>query len=190
MSGRAWRLSAGSLLKITDVAGSQSGDLFAVPADDLTDGQSNGRTFDYGGTVSLTTGSILYSRRSRPLMKIVEDEVGRHDFLYAPCSQEMYEIQYGAATPQPNCYDNLTGALAAFAVPAATVTIAFNFFMNTEVGQDGKLRIHPPVSRAGQSVSLRAECDLVVAVTACPAGTCNGDGGGARPLDVEVIDTE
>jgi len=75
-SGKAWRLGAGQRLRIIDLEGSQSGDLFAVAADDVEDGQSNGRTFDMGGTIRLSTGSLLYSRRSRPLLRITEDEVG------------------------------------------------------------------------------------------------------------------
>lgn len=59
MSGLAWRLSAGSLLRVVDVEGGQSGDVFAVAADDVEDGQSNGRSFDYGGTIRLSTGSIV-----------------------------------------------------------------------------------------------------------------------------------
>jgi uncharacterized protein YcgI (DUF1989 family) len=117
-SGMAWRLRAGQLLRIVDVEGSQSGDLFAVAADDLEDGQSNGRTFDMGGTIRLSTGSLLYSRRSRRLLRIVEDEVGVHDMLYAPCSQEMFEIEYGVTGPHPNCFDNLASSLAAFGCPA------------------------------------------------------------------------
>jgi Domain of unknown function (DUF1989) len=62
-------------------------------------------------------GSVLYSRRSRPLMTIVEDDVGTHDFLYAPCSPKMFEIGYGVSTPHPNCLENLTASLAAFVVP-------------------------------------------------------------------------
>ncbi|TMC09455.1 MAG: urea carboxylase-associated family protein [Chloroflexi bacterium] len=161
MSGLAWSVGAGSLLRIVDVEGGQSGDVFAVAADDLTDGQSNGRTFDYGGTVRLSTGSVLYSRRSRPLVRIVEDEVGTHDFLYAPCSQEMFEIQYGVTGPHPNCFDNLAQPLA------------------------GSLDIQAPVSTAGQGLTFVAERDVLVAVTACPAPACNG-GSGARPLRVEI----
>lgn len=78
-SGAAWQLARGQLLRLVDVEGGQSGDLFAVTADDVADGQSNGTTFDMGGTVRLSTGSVLYSRRSRPLLRIVEDEVGVHD---------------------------------------------------------------------------------------------------------------
>lgn len=183
-SGMAWRLSAGQVLRITDVEGSQSGDLFAVAADDLEDGQCNGRTFDLGGTIRPSTGSLLYSRRSRPLLRIVEDEVGVHDMLYAPCSQEMFEIEYGVTGPHPNCFDNLTRSLAAFGVPRATVTIAFNFFMNVVVGPDGRLEIKPPTSTAGQSITFAAEGDVLVAVTSCAAPGANA--GGARPVRVDL----
>jgi uncharacterized protein YcgI (DUF1989 family) len=43
MSGMAWQLAAGTLLKVVDVEGGQTGDVFAVAADDLEDGLSNGR---------------------------------------------------------------------------------------------------------------------------------------------------
>jgi uncharacterized protein YcgI (DUF1989 family) len=183
-SGNGFRLSAGDLLRLVDIEGSQSGDLFAVAADDLEDGQSSGRTFDMGGTIRLTTGSLLYSRRSRPLLRIVEDEVGVHDMLYAPCSQEMFELQHGVIEPHPNCFDNLAGPLAAFGVPAATVTIAFNFFMNVTVGPDGRLEIGPPVSRPGQGMTFAAERDVLVAVTSCSAPGANA--GGARPIRADV----
>lgn len=185
MAGRAWRLDAGAFVKIVDVEGGQTGDVFAVAADDLEDGQSNGRTFDYGGSIHLSTDSVLYSRRSRRLLTIVEDEVRTHDFLYAPCSQEMFEIEYGATGPHPNCFENLTGALAGFGVPAATVTTAFNIFMNVVVNQDGSLAIRPPSTTAGQSLTFRADRDVFVAVSACSAAGANG-GNPPRPLLVEI----
>jgi hypothetical protein len=183
-SGTAAQLAAGQLLRIVDLEGSQSGDLFAVAADDLDDGQSNGRTFDMGGTLRLSSGAVLYSRRSRPLLRIVDDEVGTHDFLYAPCSQEMFEIQYGVSEPHPNCFDNLTLALAAFGVPATTVSIAFNFFMNVDISHDGRLSIRPPVSRPGQSMTFAAERDLIAAVTSCATPSVNA--GGARPIRLDI----
>jgi uncharacterized protein YcgI (DUF1989 family) len=182
-TGGAWRVSAGALVRVTDVEGGQSGDVFFVDAVDVTDGLSNGRCFDYNGTVLLTVGARLFSRRSRTLATIVQDDVGRHDFLYAPCSQEMYEIQYGVSGPHPNCYQNLTEAVSGFGVPAATVTVAFNVFMCTSVAADGGLSIGPPRSLPGSSIVFRAERDVIVAVSACPASVANG-GGGDRPLAV------
>ncbi|WP_433201826.1 DUF1989 domain-containing protein [Dactylosporangium sp. CS-047395] len=182
--GLGWRVGAGGRLRVVAVEGAQTGDVFAVSADDLDDGLSNGRTFDYGGSVRLSTGAVLYSRRSRPLLTIVEDQAGVHDFLYAPCSQQMYEIGYGATGPHPNCLDNLTGALGRFGVPDTAVTTAFNVFMRVDLGPDGRLDILPPLVTAGQGVTFRAERDVVVAVTACPAGAASG--GHSRPLRVEI----
>jgi uncharacterized protein len=62
---------------------------------------------------------------------------------------------------------------------------AFNFFMNVDVLADGRLKILPPKCRAGDSMILRAEMDLAIAVSACPAGTCND--GPPRPLAFEVL---
>jgi uncharacterized protein YcgI (DUF1989 family) len=182
-TGGAWRVPAGGLVRVTDVEGGQSGDVFFVDAFDMVDGLSNGRSFDYNGTVSLTVGAKLFSTRSRTLATIVEDDVGRHDFLYTPCSQEMFEIQYGVTAPHPNCYQNLTEAVSDFGVPATTVTVAFNVFMCTSVAADGRLTISPPRSRPGDSIVFRAERDVIAAVSACPAHVANG-GGGDKPLAV------
>jgi len=69
-------------------------------------------------------------------------------------------------------------------VPAATVTIAFNFFMNVTVRPDGRLEIGPPVSKPGQGMTFAAERDVLVAVTSCAAPGANA--GGARPVRVDV----
>lgn len=183
-SGRAWRLAAGQRLRIVDAEGGQTGDCFAVAADDLGDGLSNGRTFDMNSSIRLAVGSVLYSRSCRPLLRIVEDEVGAHDMLYAPCSQRMYELQNGVTEPHPNCYDNLVTPLAAFGVPESTVTVALNFFMTVVIGPDGGLRITRPTSKAGQGTTFTAERDLLVAVTSCPAASASTDGG--RPIRVEI----
>jgi uncharacterized protein YcgI (DUF1989 family) len=65
-------------------------------------------------------------------------------------------------------------------VPASTVTIAFNVFMNVVIGPDGSLDIQPSVSTAGKSLTFVAERDVVVAVTSCSASAANG--GRTRPV--------
>lgn len=183
-AGGAWRVPAAGFLRVTDIEGSQTGDVFLVDAADVSDGLSNGRSFDYNGSILLSTGSTLYSSRSKVLATIVADDVGRHDFLHTPCSQEMYEIQYGATGPHSNCYDNLTGALAQFGVPASTVTVAFNIFMVATVAEDGRLTVKPTWSKQGDSIVFRVERDVFAAVSSCSSDTCNG--GGSRPLQVSI----
>ena len=182
--GAALRLSRGQHLRLIDPEGEQSGDLFAV-SQDGRQRLSNGRTFDFGGTVYLSTGNQLWSDQSEPLLSIVSDDVGRHDFLYAPCNDDMYRLQYGL-TGHANCYANLTDALRTLEIPPLPLPTAFNFFLNVEIEANGKLRIHPPKSRAGDSMVLRAELDLAIALSACPSSTCNG-GGPTKPLAYEVF---
>ena len=184
-TGAGFLLKRGQKLRVVDPEGGQSGDLLAVSADGR-ERLSNGRTFDYGGKVYLSTGDVLWSDLSNPLMTIVADDVGRHDFLYAPCSVEMYRIQYGLKEYHPNCHDNLRSALKSLGIELDSVPTAFNFFMCVDVAADGRLVFSPPRSRAGDSIVLRAEMDLAVAVSACPASTCNG-GAPPRPVAFEIL---
>lgn len=182
--GDGLRLARGQHLRLIDPEGGQSGDLFAVSLDGRQR-LSNGRTFDFGGTVYLSTGNQLWSDQSEPLLTIIADDVGRHDFLYAPCNDDMYRKQYGL-TGHRNCFSNLTSALRTLGVEPLPLPTAFNFFMNVAIDANGKLHIRPPKSRAGDSIVLRAELDLAIALSACPAATCNG-GGMTKPLAYEVF---
>ena len=56
---------------------------------------SSGRSLDYASKIYLTTGDPIYSNRSNIMLRIVEDKVGRHDFLLTPCSRETFRIIYG-----------------------------------------------------------------------------------------------
>lgn len=184
-TGSAIRLQRGAHLRVIDPEGGQSGDLLAT-SQDGRQRLSNGRTFDYGGKIYVSTGDVLWSDLSNPMMTIVADEVGRHDFLYSPCSVEMYRIQYGVTGYHPNCHDNLRSALRSLGIELDFMPTPLNVFMNVSVAADGRLSFGPPRSRAGGSITLRAEMDLAIALSACPAATCNG-GAPARPLAFELI---
>ncbi|MGH8249760.1 MAG: DUF1989 domain-containing protein [Steroidobacteraceae bacterium] len=178
------RLARGEHLRIIDTEGGQTGDLMAFSRDGR-ERLSNGRTFDYGGKIYLSTGDVLWSDRSNPMLTIVEDQVGRHDFLYSSCSLEMYRIQYGVTGYHANCHDNLLAALRELGIEPDYLPTAFNFFVNVDVLLDGRLKIAPPRCRASDSMVLRAEMDLAIALTACPSSTCNG-GAPPRPLAFEI----
>jgi uncharacterized protein len=183
--GAGLRLKRGERLRVLDPEGGQSGDLVAF-SQDGRERLSNGRTFDYGGKIYVSTGDVLWSDRSNPMLTIVADDVGRHDLLYTACSVEMYRIQYGVTGYHANCHDNLCSALRELGVEPDPLPTPFNFFMNVQVAQDGRLTFRPPGSRAGDSVTLRAEMDLAIALSACPASTCNG-GAPPRPLAFEIL---
>ena len=134
----------------------------------------------------MSTGSVLYSNRSRPMWTIVEDTVGRHDFLLTPCSPETFAIIYRHTGHHPSCLENLVRHLAPFGIAPDAIPTTFNVFMNVDVAATGELAIRPPRSRAGDYLVLRAEMDLIVGVTACSAELSNN--GAFKPIDVELLD--
>lgn len=184
-AGVGLRLKRGEQLRIIDTEGGQTGDLFAV-SEDGAERLSNGRSFDYGGKIYFSKGDVVWSDHSNAMLTIVADDVGRHDFLYAACTLEMYRIEYGVTGYHPNCADNLRAALRNVGVDLDSPPTAFNVFMNVDVLDGGRLRIAPPKSQAGDAIVLRAEMDLAIALSSCPASGCNG-GASARPLAFEVL---
>ncbi|HEY0101345.1 MAG TPA: urea carboxylase-associated family protein [Pyrinomonadaceae bacterium] len=183
-TGVGFLLARGQLLKIIDPQGEQVSDLTAFAQEDKSEWLSSGRTIDYANTIYLTTGHLLYSNRSRPMFTILEDTVGRHDFLLTPCSPDTFKILYDLHDYHPSCFENLTKNLAAFGITPDMIPTTFNIFMNVIVLPSGELRIDPPPSRAGDHILLRAEMDLIVGVTACSAEKSNNYS--FKPIDVEV----
>jgi uncharacterized protein YcgI (DUF1989 family) len=93
--------------------------------------------------------------------------------LLTPCSPETFQIIYKDQRYPPSCFENLSTNLRRYGVTPDRIPTTFNIFMNVEVGDDGRLSILPPRSRAGRSISLRAELDLIVGLTACSAEMSN-----------------
>jgi len=172
-TGTAFELTAGQQLRVIDLEGEQVADLIAFNATDKSEWLSSGRSIDYANRIYLTKGDILYSNRSRPMFTIVDDNVGRHDFLLTPCSPETFQIIYKNHAPHPSCFANLATYLAPFGIAPDSIPTTFNIFMNVEVDAEGALKIMPPRSKAGDSILLRAEMDLIAGLTACSAEMSN-----------------
>ena len=180
-TGTAFRLDAGQVLRVIDPRGVQVSDLLAFAADDVREVISAGRTFDYEETICLTTGNVLWSNRSNPMLEIIEDTVGRHDFLLTPCSEATFRHFYPTEPVHRGCFGNLAEALAPYGVEPDAIPVAFNIFMNVPVnGKTGKIQVLPPISRAGDYVRLQARRDLIIGLTACSAGASNG--GNFKPI--------
>ena len=184
-TGKAFLVRRGEVLRIIDPEGEQVSDLTSFGLDDKSEWLSSGRTIDYANTIYLTRGHKLYSNRSRPMWTIVEDTVGRHDFLLTPCSPETFKILYGTTGHHPSCFENLCTSLAPFGIAPDAIPTTLNVFMNVEVQPTGELVIGPPLSRGGDYLVLRAEMDLIVGVTACSAEKSNN--GRFKAIDVEKL---
>jgi len=173
-TGVAFPLKAGETLTVADPEGQQVSDLVAYSADDPNEFISSGRSIDYASRMFLTTGDILYSNRSRPMLTIGHDDVGRHDFTLTPCSKDTFRIIYGDKDPHHGCQGNLERALAPYGITPDQIPIAFNVFMHVSIdSQTGEIKVLPPLSKPGDTTSFKAEMDLIIGLTACSAGQSN-----------------
>lgn len=184
-SGTAFRLNCGQTLTVIDPRGEQVADLLAFNAGDIDEVISSGRTLDYQSKIYLTTGDKLWSNRSNVMLEIIEDTVGRHDFLLTPCSADTFRLLYEDLAPHRGCFGNLAAALERYGVTPDRIPSAFNCFMNVPVdGETGMLKVLPPISKAGDRIAFRAEMDLIIGLTACSAPDSNG--GSFKPIHYDI----
>ncbi|KAM6510460.1 hypothetical protein FSOLCH5_010900 [Fusarium solani] len=184
-TGTAFKVAKGQRFSVIDPKGASVADLVAFSANDPREALSNGRSFDYGSKILFSTGDKLYSNRSNVMLRIVEDTVGRHDFLYTPCSKDTFRLMYDNVEELPGCHGNLAHVLAKFGIPEEGITTPFNVFMHVVVdGETGALEIKPPISKAGDHIDFVAEMDLIIGLTACSAPKTNA--GSFKPIEYKL----
>ena len=180
-------LAAGHRLRIIDVEGSQVGDLFAVSASDRNEWLSASATRGRAGRMFPAVGQSFVSNAWRPLLTFERDDSpGVHEMLAAPCSPEMYRA-LGCGTHHPSCSENFRTAAAQADWQPIHVPDPVNFFQLTATAPDGAFTYLPAPTKAGDSVTLRAETDLYVVVTACSMDIEPINGDHCTPLRLEVF---
>ncbi|OZF03677.1 urea carboxylase [Rhodococcus sp. 14-2686-1-2] len=170
-------VKAGDVLTMIDLHGNQAVDTLLYAADDHAVRYSAAATVTAQRNLFLTTGTVLRSDDSSPLMTIVADEVGNHDTVGGACSQESNTLRYGHHTRhQHACVENFLIEGAKWGLGKRDMVSNINFFMNVPVDADGTLGIVDGLSAPGKSLSLRAEVDTLVLVSNCPQinNPCNG----------------
>lgn len=175
MSAHALRLERGDVLRVTDVSGSQVADLVAFNADDPAEHFSQAYTRANNDKAGVVVGDHLYSNVNTPMLTVVDDTVGVHDMLFPPCSAFLYRHVFGVEG-KTGCREHLALVLEPYGIGFDRVTDPFNVFMNTAIDEEGRMAIYQPDSGSGDYLELRAEMDLIVAVSACAAdvNACNG----------------
>jgi urea carboxylase-associated protein 1 len=183
----ARELRRGQTLTLTDLEGQQVADVIAFALPDLQDRLWPSTTIRLNGTVYLTTGHVLYSELSRPLLTITHDTCGRHDMLAGSCNAHIDKVRYGVDDHR-GCVENFMEAIEPWGLGRADVPMSFNVFMNCPVEPDGSWSIVPPASKAGDRIAMRAEADLLVAISNCPQDLNPCNAGAPKPLGVSIAD--
>src|SRR3984957_2332245 len=148
--------------------------------------------------VFVSTGDQLISKLNNTMMTILEDtfKEGHHDLQEGMCSRKrhelaaargIWEITYKrplSEMPPRGCTENLGNVLAEYGIAVEDVPIPFNIFQHMIIHQDtgelehSHIRPKPP----GAHVTLRAEMNLLAAVSICPDMAAGGATGATLAL--------
>lgn len=173
--GTAFPIKAGQVCRVIDVDGKQVADFICFTLRDFVDKISVENTQLLNGTLFLTRGHHLYSTKATQLMTITADTCGVHDLISGSCSEYTNAYRYGVRGT-PNCRSNFERVLTPYGIPLAEIPYSFNIFMNTPISSEGVTGIQEPKSKPGDYLDLRANVDLLIAISNCPQerNPCNG----------------
>ena len=181
--GRSWAVQAGQEVRIVAVEGPQAADVVAWSAADPRESMSTWLTRHMSGNFG--RASRVYSKlpAGRVMFTVLTERPGLLWLSPGRCNWLKY-----AQLGQPdhaNCQDILAEAIGPYGLSAFDVPEVLNVFMNPELRTDGGYRFLPSPVAAGDYFALRAEMDVVMAVSACPDDSPY-NGGRPKSLEIEV----
>jgi uncharacterized protein YcgI (DUF1989 family) len=185
--GRGVRVAAGQRFRVVDVEGGQVADTFAFRAEDVSEYHSAEHTRAYVSRLFPRLGEPFVTNRRRPILWLEDDaSPGVHDMLCAACDPERY-TGLGVEGWHASCQENLRRAMAELGFEHVEVPQPINLFMNIPVREGGELGWEPAPTRAGDSVTLRAEIDCIVVVSACPQDIVPINHGTPTPIAIALL---
>ena len=190
--GRAFELKKGQTLRIHQIDGGQVGDCVFYNAHDHQEWFHVGQSWAIN--VILGTGTAkhfkhFYSKppRENIMLTVVEDTYPNHwGNNGGRCSRRLYQLRDNLDEHR-SCQENLTEALAPFGISGDQIMDVFNVFMNVELFADGGFKIHPTEVAKDDHIDLRAEMDVLAAVSACPADTSPTNNFTSAPLGIKIL---
>ena len=170
----------------------QVADSTFVALDNPREGYHAGQTVALNmlaGTGSMRRITTLWSRPpyERPMLTVIDDPVGVH-FAWngGRCSGGVYAIRDGIESGHRTCQGNLEEAVRPWGVDPDLIPDVFNVFMYTDVVDEHTLVFRESPAQAGDYIELRAEMDVLAAVSACPSETSASNGGEPKRIGLEV----
>lgn len=161
------RLARGDALRLINVTGGSCISVLAWNAHDPSERLNHADTIKVQWAANLQKGRVILSDMGRVLFSIVEDTSGKHDSVVGGSSPESNRARYGVGRLR-NTRENFVSAAAKLGLDRRDVHPCVSFFAPVSVGADGQFKWNDGVRQAGDFLDLRAEMDLLVALSNCP----------------------
>lgn len=193
--GRAFTVRKGEVFRIFPLADGQVGDCVFYNLHDRREWFHVGQSWAINGILGTGTAKSFRHFYSKPprenvMMTVLEDTYANHwGNMGGRCSARLYALRDGIAHGHRSCQDNLAEALAPHGFTGDDVMDVFNVFMNVDLHADGRFTIRPSTVTTRDYIEIRAEMDILAAVSACPADTSPTNGGRSAPLGIRISAT-
>jgi uncharacterized protein len=194
-SGWAGELKKGQVIRITATT---TVDFVCFKLENLRERFDQARTKVYNMKLFITTGDKMMGRNNQHMMTIVYDgnKEGTHDLQKGMCSGYRFQLakQEGRLgeyyprqideIPDHGCYENLSRALAPYAIIPEDIPSPLNLNQHMKIdGTTGRMEHTQIRPKPGSYVDMLAEMNLLVAFSACPDLPVGG-----KPVDVMIYE--
>lgn len=161
------RLDRGEALRLVNPGGKSCASVIAWNRHDPSERLNHADTVKVQWAAALRKGRVILSDMGRVVFSVIEDTTGgAHDALTGVSNAGTNKEKYGDGFR--NTRENFVLAAGKLGLDRADIASTVNFFAPVSVQDDGHFVWNGSRRAAGDFVDLRAELDLLVAVSNCP----------------------
>jgi uncharacterized protein len=191
---RAFEVPKDHVFRLAQVEGGQVADVIFFNNKDRNERFHAGYTAWFGcirGNGTIRKVAELYSAPpfENVMATVVKDTVGVHfPYIGVRCSRRIYKMRDNTqAPPHRTCQDNLAEVIAPYGLEAWDVPDVFNLWMNVDIDENGCFVHRKTLAKKDDYMDLKAEMDLLVAISACPNDTTSLNDYRTKPLKAIVF---
>ena len=160
------RLRRGEALRIIDDSGHSSVSLIGWRDEDTSERINCADTVKVQWSAAVTKGRIILSDMGRVFLSLIEDTSGAHDLLVGGSTPASTLAAFGTTTR--NTQENFLAAASKLGLDVRDISPCITFFAPVSLDEAGRFRWQEGRKRPGDFVDLRAEMNLIIAVSNCP----------------------
>ncbi len=164
-------LRRGTRLRLTDVHGDACAAMLVFNAERTVERLNIADTVKVQWNAYLGAGHLLLSDMGRVMMSLIADDSAGHDAFCGASNAASNARAYGDGFnhgAHPNARDRFVIALAKYGLNRRDIHPCMTWFKPVVIAADGAVELAVGPHRAGSSVSLRAEMDVIVVLANCP----------------------
>jgi uncharacterized protein len=194
--GASWsmRVKRGNGIRLTDLQGGANASVLLHRSDDPLERYNLPDTLKAQFIAFVTAPFVLYSDMGHILASVVHDNLGWHDAITGASDAESVLAKFGEGRYQSmknerhtNARDHFLVELGKYGLGERDLVPPVNFFTKVAPDAEGSLSFVEGHARAGASVTLRMEMDVLVTISVTPHPMDPSTAWAPKPVMVDVL---